>query len=105
MPTHDWRADDSVVKKYKYPANDTIYDPEGYREQLAAYGAAYEVYAGPKGWTGNGRYESGWGTTVVLYPPGGSDTTGPSITFRKINSNCKACLWTTALRYFPEAVK
>ena len=97
--------DDSVDHDFVYPTKDTI-DADSMNSQAAAYGAAYEVWLGPKDWTGKGDEGADGNTVAVLYPPGinySSDST-PHVYYNEIPS-CWGCMLFAAAPYFAGAMQ
>ena len=81
LPTSDGLADDSEVNAFKYPDSVAIDSVPGWNNKIAAYGASYREWLGPKGWTGRGEAGANGGIMVYLFPPGGKEDSGAYISF------------------------
>jgi hypothetical protein len=89
--------------QFEYPK--TFAPPEGVNTtELAAYGAAHNVWLGPKGWTGDGSAATNGGKTVNLYPKAGDKLDGPHVVYYS-ESSCLGCMLGHAAAYFPNALK
>ncbi len=93
---------DSIAKNFTYPATFTLKDTV-LKDQLAAFGAAYKVWLGPKGWTARGAIGGEGDILVTLLPPNCHLLNGPYIVYSDISS-CKSCILHSAAQYFPEAL-
>ena len=100
-PTLDPKHD-SIAKNFTYPATFTLNDTV-LKGQLAAFGAAYKVWLGPKEWIGRGAIGAEGDILVTLLPPNGHFLNGPYIVYSDISS-CKSCILFSAAQYFPEAL-
>ncbi|OGM02614.1 hypothetical protein A2115_01210 [Candidatus Woesebacteria bacterium GWA1_41_8] len=60
------------ASNFEYPKTLTVSVPGNYKDQLAAYGAAYEILVAPKGWTGSGSIGADGNTLVELNSWGGA---------------------------------
>ncbi|MES2704159.1 MAG: DUF4850 domain-containing protein [Bacteroidota bacterium] len=98
LPTADGSIPEEEKHDYNYPKGLSLYGLEGI-DEVAAYGAAYRIYLGLKGWTGNGDIATNGGEKVVLFPPGGSDSTGPRIVYYA-EPSCAGCMAQHAALYF-----
>jgi len=105
LPTSDGASEsDSLITDYEYPANVAVPGADSFRDQLAAYGAAYEVWVAPKGWTGLGDKGADGNTVAHLHPANGNDSVGPHITYYAIPA-CQGCILWSAAQYFANARK
>lgn len=89
-----------VTTNPTYPKAINISVPMQYANKLSAYGAANKVIVGPKDWTGMGSIGVDGGSSVELYPNGGSSKQGPNLMVREI-SGCVGCALESAAIYFP----
>lgn len=101
LPTSDGINGEGMYAD-KYPKRMSIRNAEAFADQIAAFGAAYHVWIGPKGWTGSAVVGVDGGTSVGLYPVGGSALSGPHIEFAETPA-CMACMLDGAAPYFPRA--
>jgi len=102
LPTTDGIEDDSVVKAFKYP--DSIWVDDAPGKELAAFGAAYDVWLGAQGWTGKGAMGADGNVAVELFPPGAEDLSGPHISYYYVPA-CVGCILSSAAEYFPGAME
>ena len=105
LPTVDGSMDDSEVNNFVYPTEDTL-DVDSMNGLIGAYGTAYKVWIGPKGWTGKGESGADGNTVATLYPPpftGSSDST-PHVSYYEVPA-CWGCMLFAAAPYFPRAMK
>jgi hypothetical protein len=100
--TSDAMSGDSLYAN-QYPDTVAITCPDEMAKLVGAYGAVYQVWIGPKGWTGGGGIGADGGAGVDLHPVGGSDTTGPRIGVTEVPA-CQACMLGGAAVYFPAAM-
>ena len=90
---------------FDYPTMYPVSDESSFSDQLAAYGAAGEIWLGPKSWTGEGIVGVDGGERVTLYPVGASATSSASrISYAK-EPACVGCILSEAAPYFPAAMK
>jgi Domain of unknown function (DUF4850) len=104
LPTADGGQEDSFVKDFKYPVSYTVNYADTFADKIAAFGAAYQVWVGPKGWTGRGDVGADGSLVVTLYTPGDTLHAGPVISYSEIDA-CQGCIASAAAPYFPEALK
>jgi hypothetical protein len=95
LPTVDATEDDP----YNYPKT----FPSPANADLAAYGAARNVWLGPREWTGEGSAATNGGKRLQLYPKGGDKPGGPHIVYYS-ESSCIGCMLGHAAAYFPQAL-
>jgi hypothetical protein len=86
----------------RYPKNVRVRNVGAFAHQIAAFGAAYHVWIGPRGWTGSAGYGEYATRLVDLYPVGGSPLSGPHIEFLEIPFGLGSMLYRAA-PYFPKA--
>lgn len=101
LPTEDGAKEEAEVKAFKYPPEMSLYGLDNI-DEVAAYGAAYQLWLGPKGWMGNGLSAANGGVRVDLYPAGGEKLTGPHIDYYQ-EPACQGCILSNAAKYFPKA--
>ena len=104
LKTDDGILSDSEVNAFKYPASLTVDSPGRWSDKIAAYGAAYQLWLGLKGWTGTGASGADGNAAVNLFPPGKEDGSGPHIVYYQAPA-CVGCILNSAAPYFPEAMK
>ena len=88
----------------KYPSSTTVKNIGIFSGQISAYGAAYKVWIGLKGWTGQGEIGVDGNTGVNLYPIGGSADSGPHISYTEVPA-CEMCILSGAAPYFASAME
>lgn len=104
LPTIDGRTDDSTeAESYTYPPAVKMDSIDLHNIALIMYGTAYDVWAGPNGWTGRGEYAPDATVRVTLYPAGGNADDGPRIEYEEMSS-CQGCILREAAQYFPDAM-
>ncbi len=103
LPTINGSADDTFTKRVQYPGSIST-APDSFARLIAAYGAAYRVWIGPKNWHGNGATGVNGSIIVRLYPQGDSAGNDGQITYKEVPA-CKSCILEAAAPYFPEALK
>lgn len=103
LPTEDGAKEPEEVSQFKYPTEMSLYGLDNIGD-VAAYGASYQLWLGPKGWTGNGLSAANGGVRVELYPEGGKKLTGPHIIYVQ-EPSCQGCILDQAGKYFPKAQK
>ena len=86
----------------KYPSSITL--TGSFANQVGAYGAAYQVWIAPEGWTGQGQSGADGSLEVDLYPIGGSAKSDPHITYSEIPA-CVNCMIDAAAPYFASAMQ
>ncbi len=104
LPTSDGVLEDSEVNAFKYPDSVAIDSEPEWNGKIAAFGAAYEVWLAPVGWTGNGRAGADGGKVIELFPPGGDSLTGAYVSFYE-EPACVGCILSNAGEYFADARK
>ncbi len=105
LPTIDGVSEsDSPVTDFDYPKNVALPEADSFKGQISVFGAAYEVWVGPKGWTGMGDKGADGNTVAHLHPVNGNDSIGPHITYYEIPA-CQGCIIWSAAPYFPNARK
>lgn len=93
----------SLEPTNNYPSTVKITVPEEFKNELNAYGyGSNNVTIGPKNWTGRATIGADGGTSVELYPIGGSLTAGSSLTINHTPA-CFACSLGSAASFFPKA--
>jgi hypothetical protein len=98
LPTGFGLPDESAPA---YPATINVEAAPGL--QLAAYGAARQVWLAPRSWTGAGAVGADGNISFHLYPIGSDGSSGPNITYASISA-CVGCMLSRAALYFPEAL-
>jgi len=88
----------------RYPKNVDAKGGGKFFKQIAAYGAAYHIWIGPKEWTGEGASGVDGTLSVNLFPPNGSDSVGPHINYYEVPA-CVGCMLSAAALYFPDAMQ
>ncbi len=101
LPTSDG-IEGSGMYADRYPQNISVTAPKKIYDQLAAYGTAYQVRLAPKLWTGDGGSGVDGGSSIYLYPLGGSMKFGPHIFYRGIPA-CIGCMVDAAAPFFSSA--
>jgi len=99
-------SEDPAAAKYepKYPSSVDVSDAAGFANQIAAYGAAHNVWIAPQGWTGEGSVSTDGNLGVTLYPPGGSADSGQRVSYYEI-PGCGGCMLDSAAPYFASAMQ
>lgn len=72
--------------------------------EIQAYGTAFHIWIGPRGWTGSSSSGADGNLSVNIFPQGGSDTLGPHINYYEI-PGCVGCMLSAAAPYFPTAMQ
>lgn len=101
LPTLDGISGKGMYSN-KYPKSVKVRDAGAFANQIEAFGGAYHVWVGPRGWTGSSAAGADGNTVVELYPVGGSDRSGPRIEFYVVPA-CVGCMLLEAAPYFPNA--
>ncbi len=103
LPYVDRRNDDTFTTDEKYPYSISL-DLDTFAGKVAIFGAAYQLWPGPKGWRGRAETVPEGTVHVWLHPADDSSGTGAGITYTEIPS-CRGCIVTAAAPYFAEAKK
>lgn len=103
LPCTDGRNDDTFTTDEQYPRTVSVYR-DSFTAQSTIYGAAYQVWIGPKGWQGTGETAPDGTVYVRLHPVNDSSGKGPRISYDEIPT-CQGCIFEAAAPYFPGAMK
>jgi Domain of unknown function (DUF4850) len=102
LMTSDGMSGDSLFKD-QYPESTKVVAQHQLASQIGAYGAAYKIWIGPNGWTGQAGAGVDGTVSAYLYPLGGSDSAGPRINYYVIPA-CGGCILSAAALYFSNAM-
>lgn len=103
LMTSDGLQGDSLFRD-QYPDNADVIAAQPLADKIEAFGAAFHIWIGPKGWTGHAGAGVDGTTSTYLYPVDGSDSSGPRINYYVIPA-CVGCILSAAAVYFPDAMK
>ncbi|MCD6010912.1 MAG: hypothetical protein K0Q79_774 [Flavipsychrobacter sp.] len=103
LPYVDKRGDDTFTTDEKYPYSISL-DLDTFAGKVAVFGAAYQLWLGPKGWSGRAETVPEGTIHVWLHPAADSSGTGSGITYTEMPS-CRGCIVAAAAPFFAEAKK
>ncbi|HUI31115.1 MAG TPA: DUF4850 domain-containing protein [Candidatus Acidoferrales bacterium] len=88
----------------EYPNDIQFRSAARFVNRIMAYGGAFKVWIGPRGWTGSSACGADGNVWVDLNPQNGTDSTGPYIHYWEIPA-CAGCIFSAAAPYFPDAMR
>lgn len=97
IPTKDARSG-MQVNYDEYPYSISII-MDSFSSQTAIYGAANQLWLGPKDWGGKGYVDADGTVRIILHPQGDSSISAPSIIYTEMTS-CTECALSAANPYF-----
>ena len=104
IPTEDGMLSDEEANAFKYPARISVDSAGDQANEIAAYGGAYKIWLGPKGWTGNAHAGADGNAVINLRPADTSTAHGQRATYYEVPA-CIGCMLLAAAPYFPAAME
>lgn len=98
LPVHALPTTFGVEGHIVVPRTLTVRVPAAWAKAVGAYWSG-QVFLGPAGWRGTGQIGADGSEGIVLYPPGGSMSSGPRISITG-NGGCVGCGAPNAAAFF-----